>query len=428
MRRAFWLATPTTDLVNGPEMIAKRRPSLLFLAVPLLVGALGLAAAGAQQSLAFNDIADTRRALSDAQAQGRAAAARAVKLEAEAARVTEAAEKTARDAAALAARIQQAEADIAGNEARVRLIADAQRQLGARLAERQQPLVRLTAALQRLSRRPPVLALLRPGSVRDTMYMRALFATLLPQVEQRTAALKAEIARGKALQQRAASAASELRKSEGEFRSRRQSLLALETRQRLESREVTGTADREAERALALAEQARDLGALVQDLGRAGELRQALARLPGPVMRPQRPESAQVSATEAAPEASVGLASYILPVSGRLVTGFGDAAEGQPRSRGLSLAPRAGAQVVAPAPGRVAFAGPYRGYGRIVIIEHAGGWTTLVTGLAQLDADVGEQLVAGSPLGLAGAQAPIVTVELRRDGEPVNPLQYLKSL
>jgi septal ring factor EnvC (AmiA/AmiB activator) len=209
---------------------------------------------------------------------------------------------------------------------------------------------------------------------------------------------------------------------------RRQSLLALETRQRLASRQVTGTADREAERALALAEQARDLGGLVDDLGRAGALREELARLPGPIMRPPRPEISQVAAVEAAPEEPAGLPSYILPVSGKLVTGFGDTAGEQLRSRGLTLVTRPGAQAVAPAPGRVAFAGAYRGYGQIVIIEHGGGWTTLVTGLAQLDAQVGEQLVEGSPLGITGAGAPTVTVELRRNGEPVNPLQYLKAL
>ena len=388
----------------------------------------GAAAAVPSMAPPADEVAETRRALADAQAQGRAASGRAQRLEAEAARVTEAAEKTAQEGAALAARIQQAEADIAGHEARIRLIAVARRQLAAQLAERQRPLVRLTAALQRLSRRPPVLALLRPGSVRDTMYLRALLATLMPQVEARTAALKAEIERGRALERRAQLAAKELRASEGELKTRRQSLLALETRQRLLSREASGTADREAERALALAEAARDLGTLVDDLGKAGALRQELARLPGPVIRPSRPERAQVAAGEVPAEVPAGMA-YILPVSGRLVTGFGDVGgDNRPRSRGLSLAPRSGAQVVSPAPGRVAFAGPYRGYGRIVIIEHAGGWTTLVTGLGQLDAAVGQQLVSGSPIGLAGAGRPIVTVELRRQGEPVNPLQYLRAL
>lgn len=400
----------------------------LALVTILATTCLAVASAVAQQAPIYDDATRARRALADAQAQGRAASARAQQLEADAARVTESAERTAREAAALAARIQQAEADIAGHEANMRLIATARRQLAVRLAERQRPLVRLTAALQRLSRRPPVLALLRPGSVRDTMYMRALLATLLPEVERRTAALKAEIERGKALERRARLAARRLQASEGELKAKRQELLALETRQRLLSRAVTGSADREAERALALAEQARDLGSLVSDLGKAGELRETLARLPGPVMRPARPEAAQVGSVQPDDREAAAALSYILPVAGRLVTGFGDTAGNRPQSQGLVLATRPGAQVVAPAPGRVAFAAPYRGYGRIVIIEHGGGWTTLVTGLAQLDAQVGEQLVGGSPLGVAGPGTPLVTVELRRDGEPVNPLQYVKAL
>ncbi|MGC1270988.1 MAG: peptidoglycan DD-metalloendopeptidase family protein, partial [Croceibacterium sp.] len=80
---------------------------------------------------------------------------------------------------------------------------------------------------------------------------------------------------------------------------------------------------------------------------------------------------------------------------------------------------------VAPAPGRVAFAGPYRGYGRIVILEHAGGWTSLVTGLARTDVQVGDQLVGGAPLGIAGRSSPVVTLELRRLGEPVDPLPFV---
>ena len=95
-------------------------------------------------------------------------------------------------------------------------------------------------------------------------------------------------------------------------------------------------------------------------------------------------------------------------------------------SDGITLAPRPGAQVVAPAAGRVAFAGPYRGYGRIVIVEHEGRWTSLVTGLARVDVRVGDRLVAGAPLGVAGQGQPRVSLELRRDNDPVNPLQYVR--
>ena len=80
-----------------------------------------------------------------------------------------------------------------------------------------------------------------------------------------------------------------------------------------------------------------------------------------------------------------------------------------------------------PGAGRVAFAGPYRGYGLIVIIEHGGGWTSLVTGLSQLDCWAGEQLVTGGSLGRAGPGSPLLTLELRRQGNPVNPLDFIRN-
>lgn len=395
---------------------------LRIIAVALLAGASG---ASAQQAPLFDDPAAIRQALSDAQAQGRIARQRAERYEVAAARTTESVTKTVSEAAGVAARIQQAEAQIAAEEANIRLIAGQRELLRARLAERQRPLLHLTAALQQLSRRPPVFSLLQPGSIEDTMHLRAVLDTMLPEVERRTAALRTEIARSTALQQKAVLAAQSLRVSQTDLVKRRQTLAALETRQRLTSRTASGMADREAERALALAEKARDLNALTVELGRAGEQRQALARLPGPVMRPARPLEAQVTATEAPPSLVEGPRGYVLPVAGRLVSGFGVSAPGVPETRGVAFAARPGAQAVAPASGRVAFAGPYRGYDQIVIIEHAGGWTSLITGLARLNARVGDTLVAGSPLGAAGAGTPIVTLELRREGEAVNPLQFV---
>jgi septal ring factor EnvC (AmiA/AmiB activator) len=120
-------------------------------------------------------------------------------------------------------------------------------------------------------------------------------------------------------------------------------------------------------------------------------------------------------------------AQYLLPVSGRLVAGFGDGGAGRAQSRGISIAARGGAQVVSPGSGRIVFAGPYQSYGSIVIIEHGGGWTSLVTGLALLDTRVGRSVVAGSPLGQAGPGRPVLTLELRKDGNPVNPLDFLRG-
>ena len=375
-----------------------------------------------------DDVRDTRHQLAEAQAEGEAARVRAEALETQAANATAAADRTAQQAAAIAARVQQAEADIAADEARIVLIEQDRTSLRANLAERQRPLIRLTAALQLFSRRPLAVALLRPGSLSDAVHLRALLVTLMPEVQRRTAALRIEITRGRALQAQARTAQQTLRGEEQTLLGRRQMLAAIETRQRLAARDVASNADREAERALALSEQARDLGSLVTVLAKADALGSTLALLPGPVIRPDRPSAgagAIAALAEAGPQdgasnaptaAPGGLAGYTLPVAGRLVSGFGNGASG------IVIAARAGAQVVAPAAGRVAFAGPYRGYGQIAIMTHDGGWTSLLTGLARLDVQVGDALVAGAPVGIAGPGHPQLSVELRRDGQPVNPL------
>jgi len=361
------------------------------------------------------DATQAQRDMIASRRESDAAHRRAEKLEVRAREVTEQAEKTARETAAIAARIQETEAAIAAQRAKVRLIAIERVDLRERLAEKQAPLARLTGSLQRLSRRPPLLAVLRPGSVRDAVYLRALLDTMMPQVERRTRGLRAEIERGRVLEQQAVAAGHQLAQMEGEMRERRQALAILESRQRLAGREASGIAAPEGERALALAEKARDLGDLVDRMGEQGALREQLA------------ETRVIEASQFVPVPE-GLASYMLPVTGRLVTGFGEVLPGQAPSRGLSLATRASAQVVAPAAGRIAFAGPYRGYGQIVIVEHKGGWTSLVTGLTRLDVEVGRQVVAGAPIGTTGPSDPRVMVELRRQGEAVNPLQYIRSL
>jgi len=381
----------------------------------------------AAPAAALLDPNDAQSALTRATRESKLAEARAARLSGEAEAAIEAAQKTASEAAALAARIQQAEADIEVARARLSIAKSQRAAVTARLAVKQEPTARLAAALQTAARRPLALSALQPGSLQDVVHLRAVLASTVPQIRQRTASLRSELDRGRALEAQAGKALSALRDGETALRQRRSELAALEQQQRLASRNARGAALREAERALALGEEARDLDGLVEKLGEVATLRRELAALPGPVLRPA--DLAAALPAEAVPMASASAPpprDFQLPVQGRTLVGFGAQRESGLASTGLTLAPSKGAQVVAPGRGRVAFAGAYRGFGRIVIIEHEGGWTSLVTGLERVDVAVGDAVIGGSPMGLASGGAQAVTIELRREGKPVNPLQYLR--
>lgn len=381
----------------------------------------------AQQASPFADAGEAGEALRRAGQSLAMTRARAEKLEQAARNATAEADRTARESAAVAARIQQSEAEIELAQAKIALIDRQREALRGRMAERQEPVVRLTAALQMMARRPLAFSLVRAESLRDTVYLRAVMETMLPEVRRRTAGLRAEIQRGRKLQEQARLAAQDQRAGEKALSARKVELATLESRQRLASRAAQGVASREADQAMALAEQTRDLSSLMAQLQTDGALRSRLAALPGPMLPPSRPgEGRMVFDSPAAVSPTRSSLAWIVPVAGRLVSGFGEQSQTGLTS-GIALAANGGAQVVSPADGRIAFAGPYRGYGRIVIVEHDGGWTTLVTNLGRIEATVGEKVVQGSPIGSAGAGRSVLTVEVRRDGVPVNPLEQVRG-
>ena len=434
-----------------------KRFSLSTLAIwtaPLMaIAALGsFSLAGFAQNTSSNalvqfDGADEARAAME-RARGAASAARSrvSEFEQQARDADQAFARVRAETAALAARVQQAEAAIDLADAELQLVQGQRGMLEQELAQRREPIVRLTGALQTLVRRPLSLSLLRPGSLRETVYLGAVLDSTIPQVRARTVDLRSDLDRARKLEGDAAQLAGARRETEAELAQSQQALAAQAERQRLAARRANGAANREATRALALAERARDLDGLIGDLEEAGGLRERLAALQGPVLRPSNLSAARAaeggeSNVSAATTPRVADASseiqnarppspYRLPVDGKIAAGFGESDGGGTRASGLALVARANAQVVAPAKGRVVFAGPYRGFGQIVIIEHTRGWTSLVTGMSAALVEVGDDLVAGSPLGRAiganpsGGAMPL-TLELRRAGKPVNPLEFL---
>jgi len=121
----------------------------------------------------------------------------------------------------------------------------------------------------------------------------------------------------------------------------------------------------------------------------------------------------------------------IMPVRGQLVLAYGQRAIGADSvSKGISIQTRTQAQVVAPYDGQIVYAGEFRGYGQILIIEHGGRYHTLLAGLERIDAGAGQWILAGEPIGVMGSsqeQFPELYLELRHAGQPVNPLPWLAT-
>jgi septal ring factor EnvC (AmiA/AmiB activator) len=121
----------------------------------------------------------------------------------------------------------------------------------------------------------------------------------------------------------------------------------------------------------------------------------------------------------------------IMPVRGQLVLAYGQRALGADSvSKGISIQTRTQAQVVAPYDGQVVYAGKFRGYGQILIIEHDGRYHTLLAGLERIDAVAGQWILAGEPIGVMGSpqeRSPELYLEFRHAGQPVNPLPWLAT-
>ena len=121
------------------------------------------------------------------------------------------------------------------------------------------------------------------------------------------------------------------------------------------------------------------------------------------------------------------------PARGRIVAQFGEpsSASSSEDTQGLMIETRSAAQIVAPFDGKVVYAGPFRGYGLILIIEHEGAYHSLLSGLDRIDAVLGQWLLAGEPIGVMATGEAInhrLYFELRRDGQPINPLPWVAQL
>jgi len=305
----------------------------------------------------------------------------------------------------------------------------------------------LLMALQRLARNPPEGLALAPGDPLDAVHSAILMGSAVPRLETEARQLRAEVATVADLRRRIADAREHHRAERLALDQDQTRLTALIARKAALQDLAQQGIDEMRQRQLQLAAQASDLQQLIQRLETERKQREAEAqrrreeearhaeaqRLAHRAPRPEPRETAPAPADPSKPEVIRPFAkakgTLVVPVSGPLLRRFGETDELGVTSKGMTYETREGAQVVAPFDGRVLFAGPFRGYGQILIIEHGDGYHSLLAGLERVEGPVGQWLVAGEPAGTmpAGEKKPHLYLELRHDGQPINPLPWLAT-
>ena len=277
------------------------------------------------------------------------------------------------------------------------------------LEREQEDLAQVLASLARLSRQPPVTMVAGANAALDLTRSSILLAAIIPGLQERGRAAVAELQSVRSLRQRIDVEEAELEQAHQQYQIERTRLAAL-----LEQR------GREAVQAQT--EQQDERARIAKLAAEAEDLRELLGRLEA---QPPAPGEGPPEGTRPFPEARGRLP---LPARGKVIRNWGEIDPLGLPARGLTVEIVADAQVVAPYDGRVVYADNFRYYGQLLIIDHGGGYHTLVAGLSRIDGQVGQWLLAGEPVGQASHGEngkSTLYVELRRNGEPINPSPWL---
>lgn len=124
---------------------------------------------------------------------------------------------------------------------------------------------------------------------------------------------------------------------------------------------------------------------------------------------------------------------FLYPVSGRIITAFGEGVDNLTGitydSEGIDLSAAAGTSVTASREGSVILTGHHSSYGLYVIMAHSGGWKSFYGHLSRIDVAPGDELESGTAMGVSGdsgtARSPRLHFALIHNGVSVDPLDYL---
>jgi murein hydrolase activator len=341
------------------------------------------------------------------------------------------------------AKVQDTERQIDAGKARLATLEGSENALHRSLDSRRGVIADVLAVLQRMGRSPPPAILVRPQDMTQAIRAAMLLGAVLPDLKAETVALAQDLdelaelrksiaAENESLGQRAAGLATDKERLTALVAARQQSLTDAE--------QALGS---ERDRAAELARQAVSLKELIARMeSEIGPAKNAAAASRAADQAAAAEVQSRASALGAKDPARLRPAvafadvkgQVALPAAGAIVKGFGapDAFGGA--EKGVSIATPVAATVASPIDGWIAFSGPYRTYGQLLIINAGAGYYMVLAGMDRINVGVGQFVLAGEPVAsmgngsartaaaaAIGAEQPILYIELRKDGTAIDP-------
>jgi len=333
-----------------------------------------------------------------------------------------------------AGRLRGVETKVASTQERLKPLDENEKSIRKSLDGRRAVIGEVLAALQRMGRQPPPALIASPEDALQSVRTAIVLGAVLPEMRREVEALANDLSELLAVRKKIDTEREQLKAEVGALDGERARMAALvdERQKQLAEREKALEAERS--RAGSLAQQVDNLkdliGKLEQGLDPATrELREAGRSDSRPALSAFRDPGRLAPAV-----AFASLRGRVpVPVNGVKLKEFGAPDANGGSEKGISIATRAAAQVTAPADGWVVYAGPFRSYGQLLILNVGGGYHVLLAGMDRISVDLGQFVLTGEPVAVmgngshiaailaTGSSQPVLYVEFRKDGVPVDP-------
>ncbi len=342
--------------------------------------------------------------------------------------------------------IHSSEAQLSLIESRLGELEAQERHLRGTLEQRHDSIAALLAAMQRMGRNPPPVMITQRDDALDMVRSAMLLASAFPTMREQALALAEQLKDLARVMGSIRTEGDKLKAETTRLAEARTRLAALQETKRQSLTERKAELDSVRDAASKIAKNVEDLSDLISRLDKEVGERTGLGPYEKDAKGRAAPGEAAVVLAPGAKSVALQPTGRIepgipfaeakgqlqLPVQGKRVLAFGEKTQFGALSKGLALQTRYGGQVLSPSDGWVVYAGEFRAYGQLLIINGGGGYHILLAGLSQIDVQSGRFVLMGEPVGvmspaIKASQAstqdggPVLYIELRKEGRPIDP-------